>query len=292
MSPLHVIYALIVCLIWSGNFVVAKFGMSYFPPLMFTALRFLIVAALLVPFIPLPNKKQMGQLLLLGTAFGVLHFGMIMASLYNGLDIAGCAIAAQMGVPFSCVLGALFLNDSLGWKRSLGMVVAFVGMFVVAGTPNVLANMLGFLLALGAALSWAAGNLITKKLHTLSVFQMLGWMSLLAVPQLLVLSWWFEMDDWKPIVEAPLNIWLLISYTAIGSSIIAYGLWYFLLKRYPISHVAPYSLLTPVFSIALGQVFFVEEITWHIMVGGVLTIGGVAVIVMRRPKVAEMSKVA
>ncbi|MGE0753692.1 MAG: DMT family transporter [Alphaproteobacteria bacterium] len=290
MSRLHSVFALLVCLIWSGNFVASKFGMQYFTPFMFTALRFAIVAVLLVPFVPRPNKKQFLQLLLLATAFGVLHFGLILASLYKGLDIAGCAIAAQMGVPFSCILGALFLQDNLGWKRSMGMAVSFVGMFIVAGTPNVLENMLGFILALGAAFSWAVGNLLTKRLASLSVFQMLGWMSLLAVPQLLAISWFTESNAWKPLVEAPLPIWLFVSYTALGSTIVAYGLWYFLLKRYPISYVAPYSLLTPLFSIALGQIFFVEQLTWHILLGGALTIGGVAVIVIRRPKTVMLGK--
>lgn len=290
MTPLHIFYAIAVPVIWSGNFVASKFGMAYFPPFMFTALRFASVAILLLPFVKPPNKKEFWQLMLLATAFGVSHFGLILASLYHGLDIAGCAIAAQMGVPFSCMLGAFFLGDKLVWKRSMGMLVSFLGMFIVAGTPNISDHTVAFLLALTAAFSWALGNLITKHLHSLSVFQMLAWMALFAVPQLLTISWFVEGDAWKPITDAPLHVLLCMLYTAVGSSITAYGLWYYLLKRYPISYVAPYSLLTPLFGIAFGQLFFAEALTWHILLGGALTIGGVAVIVVRRPKTVETGK--
>ena len=82
----------------------------------------------------------------------------------------------------------------------------------------------------------------------------------------------------------PLSALLGVSYTVLCSTIIAYGLWYFLLSRYSVSQVAPYSLLTPIFGIAIGQVFFTEELNTQTIIGGLITIIGVAVIVLRRPK--------
>ncbi len=290
MSPLHIFFAILIPFIWGGNFVASKYGMEDFPPFLFTALRFAIAGLLLVGFVPRPTATQMKQLALLATSFGVLHFGLIVAALNNGLSIANSAIAAQLGVPFSCILGALFLNDQLGWRRMTGMGIAFLGIFIVTGTPNVSENMGVFAIAIAGGFFWAVGNLITKKLHTVSVFQMLAWMGLLAVPQLLIMSWIFESHLWKPFADASMRSWISVLYTAINSTIIAYGLWYFLLKRYLISQVAPFSLLSPVFSIMFGQMFFAEEMTWHIIVGGLVTIAGVGVIVLRQPKVVEIGK--
>lgn len=292
MRPLHIFYAVLVPLIWGGNFVASKFAMVDFPPFLFTAMRFAIAAAILIWFVPVPTKAQLKSLFLLATSFGVLHFGLIMAALYHGLDIAGCVIAAQTGVPFSCLLGAMFLNDRLGWRRSIGMALSFVGIFIVMGTPNVLENLLGFTIALIGGFCWAVGNLVTKKLEDVPVFQMLAWMSLLALPQLLALSFIFETEQLQPLGEIGLRSWASVAYTAIGSTITAYGLWYFLLKQYPISQVAPFSLLAPIFSIGLGQYVFAEDLTWHILLGGVITIVGIAIIIIRRPRIVEIGKAA
>ncbi len=290
MTPLHIFYAILVPLIWGGNFVASKYAMMDFPPFLFTAMRFAIAGSVLFWFVPKPKRTELKNLAWLATSFGVLHFGLIMGAMYYGLSIASCAIAAQTGVPFSCILGAMFLNDKLGWRRTLGMVISFVGVFIVVGTPNVLENLFGFFIAIAGGFFWAVGNMVTKKLHSASVFQMLTYMSLLAVPQLLILSWIFEADSWTPLTDASTRSWIAVMYTAFGSTITAYGLWYFLLKNHPITYVAPFSLLAPVFSITFGQIFFAEHLTWHIMVGGLITLAGIAIIVMRRPKIVEIGK--
>ncbi len=68
--------------------------------------------------------------------------------------------------------------------------------------------------------------------------------------------------------HVPLPVILSVAYTALASTITAYGLWFWLLKRYPVTMVSPFSLLTPVFGIAFGQMFFTEALTWQIAVGG------------------------
>ncbi len=80
---------------------------------------------------------------------------------------------------------------------------------------------------------------------------------------------------------------LALTYTVLGSTLGGYGLWYLLIKEHPISKVTPYSLLTPVFGILAGWAFFAEPVGMQALVGAGLTIFGIAVIVMRRPRLAE-----
>lgn len=282
--------AILVAVIWGGNFIAARYGMEHFPPFLLTALRFTMVALVLIAFVPLPTRSQLWQLLQLAACVGVLHFALLFAAMYEGLDIASCAIVGQMGVPFSCLLSAIFLRDRLGLWRIAGMVMAFMGMIVVAGATNIVDHPTGFVIALAGSFFWGVGNIIIKRTKDVSSFQMLTWMSVFSVPQLLLVSLLFENNQWELLFTGTLMAWGAMAYSALVSSIVGYGLWYYLLKHYPVTQVSPYSLLTPVFGIAFGQLFFAEALSWETIVGGLVTIAGVAVIVMRRPKLAELGE--
>ena len=60
--------------------------------------------------------------------------------------------------------------------------------------------------------------------------------------------------------------------------------------KHTVSQVTPFSLLTPVFGITFGELFFHEALTWQVMLGGAMTIAGVAIIVIRRPKLALIAE--
>lgn len=75
--------------------------------------------------------------------------------------------------------------------------------------------------------------------------------------------------------------WGAVFYTAVMSSIVAYGLWYGLLRRHPVSRLAPLSLLVPVGAVVLGIVLLGESLNAHVLGGGAMVIAGVALIVIR-----------
>lgn len=289
MSARDILLGLLVAVLWGGNFVSAKFGVAHFPPLLLTALRFTVVAALLMPF-AWHRRARLPAILQLSFVLGVLHFSLLFAGMWKGLDIATTAIAAQLGVPFSCLFGAILWNDRLGRWRTLGMVISFMGIIVVAGTPHVAGHFTGFLLALTGALCWGAANILMKRMGQVEMVPLLGWMALFAVPQLLLLSLLFERDHMALLAAAPASALLSVLYTALFSTIAAYGIWYWLLARLPVTQVVPFNLLSPVFGIAFGQVFFAEELTLRTVAGGVITILGVAIIVLRRPRLAQMGE--
>lgn len=78
------------------------------------------------------------------------------------------------------------------------------------------------------------------------------------------------------------STWIALGYTAVGSSIVAYGLWYWLLRRHPVSHVVPFSLLNPVLGMSMGVVFLGEGITIWKVGGALLTLAGVGTILWRQ----------
>lgn len=287
MRLLDMFLATLVAAIWGGNYVAAELAMQHFPPFFLTSLRFTFVALLLLPFVKRPDGKQMRQVAQLALVLGVLHFALLFASMYIGLSIASLAIVVDLGVPFSCLLGAVMHKDKLGPWRIFGMAVAFTGIMIVSESPNIVQHPLAFAVALAGAFFWGLSNIMIKDIRGIGNFQMLGWMAIWAVPALWLISAALEHGQWRLLATATPPIWLALSYTVLGSTLAGYGLWYRLLQKYKVTQVAPFSLLTPVFAILFGHVMFPEPLTWQIILGGAITILGVAVIVVRRPKLVE-----
>lgn len=276
--------AAFVALLWGGNFVAAKFGISYFPPFLITALRFCTVGILLLPFLKKQKKSTTLYLLALALTLGTGHFAFLYAALHKGIPIPTAIIITQLGVPFSCMLGTFFFGDKLGMWRTMGMVMAFMGLVVVVGTPEITSNVTALTFAIIGGMLWGAANVIMKKMGQVDVFQMVGWMSLYSILPLFLIS--SLTEDWTVglILHAPFYAIVSVSYTVVFSTLVAYGIWFSLMLRNDMSQVTPFTLLVPLFGIIIGQFFFHDAITVQTVLGGLLTFAGVAIIVVRRPK--------
>ncbi|MCE3005306.1 MAG: EamA family transporter [Rickettsiales bacterium] len=290
MPLIAILAATLVSFCWGANFSASKLAVQYLPPYLTIFIRFVGLSLLLLPFIRRygwPNWKEMG---LLSLFYITLHFAMFFAAMRMGLSVSSTIVASQLGVPFSCLLASIFFKDFLGPWRSFGLILAFFGVVVVAGAPDVEEHSLAFLVALIGAFGWAAANIHMKRMRETAVIPMLFWPGLLALPQMLVLSLIFEHDQLALIAAAPLELWLAIAYSILFSSMIGYGLWTWLLSRYEVTQVVPYSLLIPVFGISSGMILFGETLTPPLILGAVLTVVGVAIITLRRPKLAELDQ--
>lgn len=292
MKWYHGLAAALVAAIWGCNYVAAKIGMEVFPPFFYTGLRFALLSAMLVPFVPRPDPPRLKRIAAIAMTLCVGHMATILLSLHMGLTIAANVLVIQLGVPFSCLLGAIFLRDRLGPWRTFGMAVAFAGVAIIAGNPDVLANIDAFAVGVLSAFLWGVANIQMKRMGEVPVLQFLAWLSVFAAPPLIAISWAFDGSPLPSLAAATPAIWLAVAYTTLGSTLGAYGLWAWLIGRFPVSRVAPYSLLTPVFGIAAGQLFFAEELTLPLIAGGAVTILGVAIITIRRPRLAALGKSA
>jgi O-acetylserine/cysteine efflux transporter len=278
---------LLIMVIWGLNYPVGKIGVHAVPPMMMIALRFALVAAMLLPFVPAPWGR-MRQIFYVSIMIGVFHF----APNFTGLKFVDSGVGAilnQLSVPFSAILAAIFFKDRIGWRRALGMALAFVGVAVLVGEPKRPTNLLGAFLMISASLAWAFSLIQTKMLKDVHPLSLVGWMCLMAAPQLAVLS--FLLED--NVVEATLSmgwtgIWPIV-YMAIFVSIVSHSLWYQLIQRHPINVTAPFALLTPIFGVLFGVLILGEQLTWWMLVGGLITLAGVTIITIRRPAQAEPS---
>jgi O-acetylserine/cysteine efflux transporter len=285
MKPRDLAAVLFVMLVWGLNFVVAKWGIAQFPPIFMIGLRWAVVALLLVPFVKVPREK-LGWILLLSFTLGCVHFSLMFTGLRD-LDAAAAAIAIQIQVPFAALIAAIFLDDKLGWRRTLGMVLAFAGVVIMAGEPRVSGALLPLFLVIAASFMWAVANVQIKRLGRVDGFALNAYLGLFAAPQLFIASAFLEEGQIQAVVNADWVGWSAIAYMAVMVTVVSYVLWFRLLRRYTVNQAMPFTLLVPVIGVLSAALVLNEPLTWRVILGGVATIAGVGVIVLRRPRLAD-----
>lgn len=271
MAFRHFLIIILVVAIWAFNVVAIKLGVTELPPLFMTLLRFVVVAAVVVPFARI-SKKQFKTLLILAFTFGFMHFSLLFVGT-RYTDVGTAAIVVQLGTPFAMIMAAVVLKEKLSFVQVMGIAISLSGVFFLAGSPSS-ASMLAMVLLLTSATGWALTNIIVKCSAPIHPMTMAGWLSLLAIPLVGLASSIFETGQFAAIEDASWRGWFGVFYSAIGSSIIAYSLWYWLLKKYPMNKVMPYSLLSPVFAIFFGALFLGDSLNIWKMSGATLIVGG------------------
>ena len=124
----HLLLAIVVCFAWGLNAAAAKVGVTYMPPVFFTAMRFVAVLACLLPWLkPVPGKW--GALVPAVFFMGGLHFALIFTGAKLS-DASTMAIVNQLYVPISVLLAMVWLGERVSLRRWLGIAIAFVGVVV------------------------------------------------------------------------------------------------------------------------------------------------------------------
>jgi O-acetylserine/cysteine efflux transporter len=273
---------LLIQVLWGFHWAILKFGLREFPTLLLMGMRFAIVAALLCPFFRIKRDKLL-PVIGLSVTFGTLNFGLMYAGVAH-LDASTAAIVGQAQVPFAAILAAYFHGDRFGWRRLLGLVLSFIGIILIVGEPRVGDNFIWVACILGSALAAAFGNIQIKALGPINSFTLSGWIAFFTAPQMLLASFLMEQGQWDAITKSTWHGWSSLAYTVFVVSIGTYCLWYPLVRRYPVNQVMPFTLLVPVFGVVSGIFLLGETLNLQTLLGSAATIGGVAIIVLRRPE--------
>jgi len=273
----HFFLILMVVSVWAFNNVAVKWGLLELPPLFLTFMRFLVVAVVLVPFCRI-ERKQLPWLLLLAFTFGFMHFSLLFVGL-RYTDAGTGAIVVQLGTPIAMLLAMLVLKEKLKLVQLMGIMISLSGVVVLSGSPTI-PSWWVLCLLLCSATGWAVSNLIVKKSPPIKPLTMTGWIAFLAMPIVGASSLVMESNQLYALEHAGWHGWFAILYSAIASSIIAYTLWYVLLKKYNVNLIMPYSLLTPVLSVLMGIIVLGDSLNRFKIIGASLVILGTAIAVL------------
>lgn len=276
----------LVACIWGGGFLFTKVAIEHFPPVLLMALRFTLTALVLVWFVPIP-RRQLGKLFWVALIGGAVQYSLTFTGL-KYINASTAIIVVQLEVPFAVLIAVVFLKDRVELIRIFGIALAFIGVIVIAGEPRLQGNLTPVFMVAGGAFTWAVAQVMIKSMGPVGGFTLIAWISVLGAPQLFVASWLVEGWQFGAILTAGWVVWGVVVYLGVVMTAVGYGLWYHLLGKYPVYQVAPFLLLLPVTTVLGGVLVLDEALTPRLIVGGLLAIGGVALInlIRRRPRSA------
>ncbi len=272
--------------IWGLNLVACKVGVDEFPPVFVTALRFLTLSVMLMPWLRL-QRGQMKMLLQATLLTGPVTFALLFLGIARVQDVSSVAIASQLGVPFSTLLSVWLLGEHIHWRRRLGIALAFAGVVVISLDPRMFSSRVGLLLVAASSFTGALGLIYIKQLRQVPALQLQAWVSLTGALLLLPLSLFLESGQWEAMRTASAQAWAALAFTALMSSLIGHTAWYYLIAKYPVTNLAPITLLTPIFGVAFGVLLLGDLLTPRMILGGAITLLGVYIVVRRERKIFD-----
>lgn len=280
------LFLVFINLIWGFNFITSKLGVSEFPPLWFTTLRFALVALLLLPLLRI-HRNQMGTIVVAALFGGGLHFGLLFVGLAMADTVSTVAIAGQLGVPFTTLMSIAFLGEVVHWRRWLGIGLAFSGVLLMGLDPQVFEFWQGIALVVLSAFLGSVGLMAVKRLTNIKPLEMQAWFALVSVPVLLLLTTVFEGGQLQSLDSASWQGWAALAFTVLMASLVAHSGYYYLVQRYPVTSVSPLTVLSPLFGVLFGVTLLGDDLTLRIIVGGTMTLTGVVIIALREKKIVE-----
>ncbi|MCI5046817.1 MAG: DMT family transporter [Aquisalinus sp.] len=285
MSIRELSLLVVMATIWGAHFSIIKVTTGgVVDPVFYAAVRMTIVAILLAPLLRI-HKGQMGFILLAGVCLGGLNYAFMFSGIYYS-NASVSAITMELVAPFTMILSVIFLKERVGLLRILSFAFAFTGIMIIITARQTdgmgPSPLLGSVLLICAACIEAVGAISIKKVKGVKPFQLLAWFALVGSMVLWAGTLTFESDQFAVFEEA--DLWpfgLALVYSVVFASLVGQATYYWLLSRLPANLVACSTLLVAFLAVIFGVVFLSEPLSWQLFVGGVMTLSGTGIILLR-----------
>jgi len=275
MPRRHAVLALVVAVCWAVNFVVIDIGLESFPPLLFAALRFGLIAVPAIFFVPRPDVRW-PVVVAVGLFICVGQFGLLFVAMNTGLPAGLASVIAPLQPVFTIPFAVVALGERPSPRQVAGVLLAIAGLgAIVAGRAHGV-PVQAVALGVASAASWGCGNVVTRAAGPKRPFSLLVWSSVVAPVPLLGLSLVFEGTGRWQIAMSSVGASGIaaLAYVVVVSTFFGYGVWYWLISRYPASTVAPFTLLVPVVGILTAWLVRGEHPTWGELLGSLVVLVG------------------
>lgn len=253
--------AVFVAFIWGVNFSVIKLGLLTLDPFILSGMRFLLCALPLVFFIKKP-PIHIKYIITYGLLFGVGLWGIVSLGIHFGISAGMASLVLQMSVFFTIILSSLILKENIDTAKKLAFLIALLGLILIISVTDGSVTSLGLMLVLLGAISMSFTNIIIKKAGTKNLFSFMVWASLFSPIPLFVLAYLTQGEIVFINFSENLNNTAIFSilFQVYPTTLLGYWIWNKLLHKYPVSSVAPLSLLVPIFGLAGSYFIFGEMI--------------------------------
>jgi len=279
--PARAVAILVLCnVVWALNVVVSKIAVDQLgaPPLAYAFARSALVMVVLLPLLrPLPANLL--RVMLVGLAISGGSF----ALLFMGLETASpssAGVVSLSGAPMTVLFAILFLGERVRWRRGLGIALAFGGVLISVMSDSALEAGPGLVLVFASAAVGALGSVFVKRIE-LSSIRLQAWAAVASSFVLLPLSLTIESGQVAAFAREPLLLAGCVVFAGLVVSVGAHTAYFRILQANDANAVVPMTLLTPLFTIALGAWLTGDPVGYRLLLGGAIAIAGVAIILVR-----------
>tara|TARA_B100000035_G_C20994102_1_gene551638 strand:+ start:649 stop:1512 length:864 start_codon:yes stop_codon:yes gene_type:complete len=281
MSNRDIFLAILVPCVLGFGFVIAKPAMESFPPILLNGLRWSLSGLIMCYFFPFPKKfiKQMFVISIIG---GTIQYSLSFYGL-KILDGASATLFVQAEIPFGILIAYFLLGEKVPLKNIIGLIIAFVGISILSGNPNLEGKMLGVLLVLSGAFLWSLAQVFAKDVsEKIGGLALTAWLGIFSGPQCIIASYFIEGNTFDFITNASTQAWIIVIYLAVGMNVIGYSCWYSVLSRNPVNNVMSVLLLFPITGLLTSIFILGETPNTYAYFGGTIIISGVAIILINK----------
>ena len=266
------------------GFVIAKPAMEYFPPMLLMGMRFVFAASILIWWFPIP-RGFLKKIFIASLIANTLQYGLTYTGL-SFIDASAAVLLVQTEVPFGVIFAYFMLKEKPTTRSLVGITIAFVGVYVLTGSPNLDGKFIGVALVVVGSGVWALGQVLVKPLSKeINPLALVAWMALFSGPILIALSAIFDGNTINYFKTANFNSWMIAIYLGFIMQPITYGCFYYVLKNNPIYKVLPIVTMGIPLTGLLAAIFLLgEKPTEELFIGGAIIIIGVILIVFTKPK--------
>lgn len=281
---------LILCGIWGSTWLFIKLGLNDLPPLTFAGIRFLCASSILVAIIfargvRWPRKRSEWLLIAI---VGWLQFSLNYGLVFWGEQRipSGLAAVLQSTFPaFGLVIAHFYLpEERITPKRVMGVLLGVIGVGIVFSDQLSFAGkaaLAGSVALVLSAVCGSYGNVLVKAYGTqIDPFVLAAGQMVCGFPPLLALG---IATEGNPIhLHWTATAMIALAYLVIVGSVIAFTLFYWLVRHMDVVNTMLIALVTPVVAVLLGMIVLHEKFNWRLFAGAACIISGIGLIVLRK----------
>ncbi len=272
------------------GFVIAKPAFESFPPILLMGIRFTFAALLLIWWFPIP-KGYLKKIFFASLVANTLQYSITYTGL-NYIDASAAVLLVQTEVPFGVIFAYFMLREKPTIRALLGIAIAFVGVYILTGSPNLDGKFFGIILTIVGSAIWALGQVIVKPLSKeINPLALVAWLALFSGPLLITLSSIIDGNTIRYLSEAKFDHWMIAFYIGFIMQPVTYGCFYYVLKNNPLYKVLPIVTMGIPPTGLLAAIFLLgEKPTQELFIGGAIIIVGVILIIFTKNKTEEVEK--
>ena len=272
------------------GFVIAKPAFESFPPILLMGIRFTFAASILIWWFPIP-RGYLKKIFIASIVANTLQYSITYTGL-NHIEASSAVLLVQMEVPFGVIFAFFMLKEKPTLRALIGITIAFIGVYVLTGSPNLDGKFFGIALTILGSAIWALGQVMVKPLSKeINPLALVAWLALFSGPILISLSALIEGNTINHLSDASFDHWLIAIYIGFIMQPITYGCFYYVLKNNPLYKVLPIVTMGIPPTGLLAAIFLLgEKPTPELFIGGVIIIIGVIMIIFTKTKKDEVIK--